>query len=151
MYALDLIQRLKIAIDVAAALENLHHCHTFSVVHCDIKPSNVLLDQDMTAHLADFGISKLFDGGETVIQTQTMATIGHAAPGDLLSSEDQHYSAKEKWMLSVFDLAMQCLADSADERINMIEASTALHKIHATIVASTVTGTRRLPVHNHLV
>ncbi|XP_047961843.1 putative receptor-like protein kinase At3g47110 [Salvia hispanica] len=80
MYGLDLIQRLKIAIDVAAALEYLHHGHTFPVVHCDIKPSNVLLDQDMTAHLADFGISKLFDEGETVIQTQTVATIGYAAP-----------------------------------------------------------------------
>ncbi|KAL1533676.1 non-specific serine/threonine protein kinase [Salvia divinorum] len=80
MYGLDLIQRLKIAIDVAAALEYLHHGHTFPVVHCDIKPSNVLLDQDMTAHLADFGISKLFDGEETVIQTQTVATIGYAAP-----------------------------------------------------------------------
>ncbi|XP_042033572.1 probable LRR receptor-like serine/threonine-protein kinase At3g47570 [Salvia splendens] len=80
MYSLDFIQRLKIAIDVAAALEYLHHGHTFPVVHCDIKPSNVLLDQDMTAHLADFGISKLFDGGETFIQTQTMATIGYAAP-----------------------------------------------------------------------
>ncbi|XP_047961848.1 receptor kinase-like protein Xa21 [Salvia hispanica] len=82
IYGLDLMQRLKIAVDVAAAFEYLHHGHTFPVVHCDIKPSNVLLDQDMTAHLADFGISKLFDGGETVIQTQTVATTGYAAPGD---------------------------------------------------------------------
>ncbi|XP_042035833.1 receptor kinase-like protein Xa21 isoform X4 [Salvia splendens] len=80
MYSLDLIQRLKIAIDVGAALEYLHHGLTFPVAHCDIKPSNVLLDQDMIAHLADFGISKLFYGGETVIQTQTMATVGYAAP-----------------------------------------------------------------------
>ncbi|XP_042032207.1 probable LRR receptor-like serine/threonine-protein kinase At3g47570 [Salvia splendens] len=82
MNRLDLIKRLKIAIDVAAALEYLHHGHTFPVVHCDIKPNNVLLDQDMTAHVADFGISKLFDEGETVIQTQTVGTIGYAAPGD---------------------------------------------------------------------
>ena len=81
-YGLGLIQRLKIAIDVASALEYLHHGHIFPVVHCDVKPSNVLLDQDMTAHLADFGISKLFDAGETVIQTQTVATIGYVAPGD---------------------------------------------------------------------
>ncbi|XP_047961184.1 putative receptor-like protein kinase At3g47110 isoform X2 [Salvia hispanica] len=77
---LDLIQRLKISIDVAVALEYLHHNHTSTVVHCDIKPGNVLLDQDMIAHVADFGISKLFDGGTTIIQTQTMATIGYAAP-----------------------------------------------------------------------
>ncbi|XP_047952438.1 putative receptor-like protein kinase At3g47110 [Salvia hispanica] len=49
----------------------------------------------------------------------------------LLSSEDQHYSAKEECVLSTLELAMKCLAISADERINMIEAATALHKIHA--------------------
>lgn len=82
-YALDLVQRLNIAMDVALALEYLHHGHTFPVVHCDIKPSNVLLDQDMTAHVADFGISKLFDEGEVMTHTTTLATIGYAAPGDV--------------------------------------------------------------------
>lgn len=42
---LDLLQRLEIAIDVALALEYLLHDHTFPVVHCDIKPNNVLLDE----------------------------------------------------------------------------------------------------------
>ncbi|GFQ01761.1 putative receptor-like protein kinase at3g47110 [Phtheirospermum japonicum] len=77
---LDLIQRLQVAIDVALALEYLHHGHTFSVVHCDIKPGNVLLDEDMVAHLGDFGIAKLFDDGETMVHTKTLATIGYAAP-----------------------------------------------------------------------
>ncbi|KAG8378339.1 hypothetical protein BUALT_Bualt08G0127100 [Buddleja alternifolia] len=54
--------------------------HTFPVVHCDMKPSNILLDEDMTAHVADFGLSKLFDDGEVVIQTNTLATIGYTAP-----------------------------------------------------------------------
>ncbi|KAL3641386.1 hypothetical protein CASFOL_016354 [Castilleja foliolosa] len=79
-YCLDLIQSLQIAIDIASALEYLHHGHTFPIVHCDIKPSNVLLDEDMVAHLADFGISKLFDDGESMVQTKTLATIGYAAP-----------------------------------------------------------------------
>ncbi|KAL3641344.1 hypothetical protein CASFOL_016312 [Castilleja foliolosa] len=79
-YCLDLLQSLQLAIDVASALEYLHHGHTFPIVHCDIKPSNVLLDEDMIAHLADFGISKLFDDGETMVQTKTLATIGYAAP-----------------------------------------------------------------------
>ncbi|CAA0809910.1 Leucine-rich repeat protein kinase family protein [Striga hermonthica] len=77
---LDLISRLQIAIDVALALEYLHHGHTFPVIHCDIKPSNVLLDEDMVAHLCDFGIAKLFDDGENIVLTKTLGTIGYAAP-----------------------------------------------------------------------
>ncbi|CAA0827777.1 Probable LRR receptor-like serine/threonine-protein kinase [Striga hermonthica] len=79
-YFLDLEQRLRVATDVALALEYLHHGHTFPVIHCDVKPSNVLLDEDMTAHLGDFGISKLLNEGLTVVVTKTLATIGYAAP-----------------------------------------------------------------------
>ncbi|XVF18542.1 hypothetical protein REPUB_Repub11eG0031400 [Reevesia pubescens] len=77
---LDILQRLNIMIDVASALEYLHHGHTTSVVHCDLKPSNVLLDGDMVAHLGDFGIAKLLGEEDSVIQTMTLATIGYMAP-----------------------------------------------------------------------
>ncbi|KAK4387282.1 Receptor kinase-like protein Xa21 [Sesamum angolense] len=81
---LDLVQRLNIAIDVASALEYLHLGYTFPIVHCDLKPSNVLLDKDMTAHVGDFGIAKIFSEGELMAQTRTLATIGYMAPGDAL-------------------------------------------------------------------
>ncbi|PIN15365.1 Serine/threonine protein kinase [Handroanthus impetiginosus] len=77
---LDLLQRLNIVIDVALALEYLHLGHTFPIVHCDLKPSNVLLDEDMTAHVGDFGLAKLFVEGELMAQTRTLATIGYMAP-----------------------------------------------------------------------
>ncbi|CAK9168135.1 unnamed protein product [Ilex paraguariensis] len=79
-YCLDILQRLNIMIDVASALEYLHHGHTTPVVHCDLKPSNVLLDEDMIAHVGDFGISKLFGEGEFTAQTTTLATVGYMAP-----------------------------------------------------------------------
>ncbi|KAM3394286.1 hypothetical protein P3S68_003288 [Capsicum galapagoense] len=50
------------------------------VIHCDMKPSNVLLDEDMVAHLSDFGISKLLDEDQGDLYTKTLATLGHIAP-----------------------------------------------------------------------
>ncbi|KAI9385428.1 hypothetical protein POPTR_011G068500v4 [Populus trichocarpa] len=79
-YYLDILQRLNIMIDVASALEYLHHGCTRPVVHCDLKPSNVLINEDMVAHVSDFGISRLLGEGDAVTQTLTLATIGYMAP-----------------------------------------------------------------------
>ncbi|KAL7103859.1 hypothetical protein ACP275_08G206000 [Erythranthe tilingii] len=79
-YCLDLMQRLDIVIDVACALEYLHHGYSTPIVHCDLKPSNVLLDEEMVAHVSDFGIAKLMGDGESVVHTNTLATLGYIAP-----------------------------------------------------------------------
>ncbi|CAN4109811.1 unnamed protein product [Withania somnifera] len=79
-YFLNIKQRLSIMIDVACALEYLHHGCSLPVIHCDLKPSNVLLDEDMVAHLSDFGISKLLGEDESDLYTKTLATLGYIAP-----------------------------------------------------------------------
>ncbi|PHT37583.1 hypothetical protein CQW23_21156 [Capsicum baccatum] len=79
-YFLDIRQRLSIMIDVACALEYLHHGCSLPVIHCDMKPSNVLLDEDMVAHLSDFGISKLLGEDEGELYTKTLATLGYIVP-----------------------------------------------------------------------
>ncbi|XP_021802023.1 probable LRR receptor-like serine/threonine-protein kinase At3g47570 [Prunus avium] len=78
--SLNILERLTILSDVAAALEYLHHGYGVPIVHCDLKPSNILLDNDMVAHVADFGIAKLLGGGDSMTQTMTLATVGYMAP-----------------------------------------------------------------------
>ncbi|CAL5045929.1 unnamed protein product [Urochloa decumbens] len=86
------VRKLSIALDVAEALEYLHH-HTYpSIVHCDIKPSNILLDDDMTAHVADFGLAKVMSAetsGQYLSETSVgiKGTIGYVAPEYGLGAE----------------------------------------------------------------
>ncbi|CDP00847.1 unnamed protein product [Coffea canephora] len=77
---LNIKQRLDVMIDVACGLEHLHYGYSAPIVHCDLKPSNILLDQDMIGHVCDFGIAKLLGDGESVVQTKTLATFGYIAP-----------------------------------------------------------------------
>ncbi|KAL7106336.1 hypothetical protein ACP275_07G106100 [Erythranthe tilingii] len=71
---LDMIERLDIAFDVAQALEYLHSGTESTIVHGDLKPSNILLDQDMVACVGDFGLAKIIS---SILPTQESSnTIG---------------------------------------------------------------------------
>ncbi|XP_065634332.1 probable LRR receptor-like serine/threonine-protein kinase At3g47570 [Quercus suber] len=83
---LNFIQRLNIAIDVAYALEYLHHQCQTPIIHCDLKPSNILLDEDMTAHVGDFGlVNFLFETSNNPSKAQSLSvglkgSIGYIPP-----------------------------------------------------------------------
>jgi serine/threonine protein kinase len=63
---LDWDRRVCIIRGVAKGLAHLHNCNPI-IVHLDIKPPNILLDQDYTPKLADFGLAKTLDGKEDVV------------------------------------------------------------------------------------
>ncbi|KAJ1278519.1 hypothetical protein BS78_04G085800 [Paspalum vaginatum] len=82
---LDINRRLDIAIDVASALDYLHNHKPTRIVHCDLKPSNILLDHDLVAHVADFGLAKILsDDANSTQDSSSMealkGTIGYIAP-----------------------------------------------------------------------
>ncbi|XVF19893.1 hypothetical protein REPUB_Repub11eG0150700 [Reevesia pubescens] len=83
---LNFPQRLSVAMDVASALDYLHHHCEVAVVHCDLKPSNILLDQDMVAHVGDFGLARFFPksmnnfSGNSTSTLGLNGTVGYAAP-----------------------------------------------------------------------
>ncbi|GAY41428.1 putative receptor-like protein kinase [Citrus sinensis] len=87
---LSLIQRLNIAIDMASAIEYLHHHCQPPIVHGDLKPSNVLLDHDMVAHVSDFGLARFLFARpfDTSMETQSSSigikgTVGYVPPGNI--------------------------------------------------------------------
>ncbi|XP_050877646.1 probable LRR receptor-like serine/threonine-protein kinase At3g47570 [Lathyrus oleraceus] len=80
---LTLLQRLNIAIHVASAMDYLHHDCDPPIVHCDLKPANVLLDEDMVAHVADFGLARFLSQNPSEKHSTTLelkGSIGYIAP-----------------------------------------------------------------------
>uniref|UniRef100_A0ACD5VJJ2 Uncharacterized protein n=1 Tax=Avena sativa TaxID=4498 RepID=A0ACD5VJJ2_AVESA len=74
-------QRFKIALGTARGLAYLHHECLEWVIHCDIKPENILLSRDFEAKIADFGLAKLSKRDSSSFNLAHMrGTMGYMAP-----------------------------------------------------------------------
>ncbi|KAL1077249.1 hypothetical protein V6Z11_D10G084000 [Gossypium hirsutum] len=77
---LDWNTRFNIATGTAKGLAYLHEECEFKIVHCDIKPENVLLDDNFNAKVSDFGLAKLMSREESLVYTTLRGTRGYLAP-----------------------------------------------------------------------
>ncbi|XP_062182849.1 probable receptor-like protein kinase At2g42960 [Phragmites australis] len=75
--------RLGIAIGCAEALSYMHSMHLSGdslIYHGDIKPANILLDDNLTTKVSDFGLSRLLSGGDTQFTTSLKGSLGYMDP-----------------------------------------------------------------------
>ncbi|XP_075664793.1 receptor-like protein kinase FERONIA [Castanea sativa] len=84
-------QRLQICIEVARALHYLHTGLKHTIIHRNVKPSNILLDEKWEAKLGDLGLSKLgppsLSKALIKIESQVVGTYGYADPGYVATGE----------------------------------------------------------------
>ncbi|CAL2236819.1 unnamed protein product [Prunus armeniaca] len=76
----DWNKRIQIAFGIARGIMYLHEECSTQIIHCDIKPQNILLDDSFTARISDFGLAKLLLSDQTLTHTVIRGTRGYVAP-----------------------------------------------------------------------
>ncbi|CAD6254419.1 unnamed protein product [Miscanthus lutarioriparius] len=120
-YFIPLAQRLSIMLDVSEALAYLHHNHQGTIVHCDLKPSNILLDDNMVAHVGDFGLARFkidstassFVDSSCSSSVAIKGTIGYIAPE--CAVDGQASTAADVYSFGVILLEMFIRRSPTDE------------------------------------
>ncbi|XP_020677476.1 L-type lectin-domain containing receptor kinase IV.2-like [Dendrobium catenatum] len=116
--------RFEIIKGVASALLYLHEEWEKVVIHQDIKASNVLLDDDLTAKVGDFGLSRLYDRGNDPKTTHVIGTFGYIAPE--LNKNGRATTSTDVYAFGVFLLEVACgrrpiLQDASPDVQNLVD------------------------------
>ncbi|KAK9683822.1 hypothetical protein RND81_10G167200 [Saponaria officinalis] len=120
---LDWPARLKIAIDAAQGLSYMHHDCSPAIIHRDVKSSNILLDSEFNAKIADFGLAKILvkPGGEPNTVSAVAGSFGYMAP-------EYCYTTKVNEKIDVYSFGVVLLElvtgkepQTGDEHSNLAE------------------------------
>lgn len=116
---LDWNTRLKIATGAAQGLAYLHRDCRPQVVHRDIKACNILLDENMVAHVADFGIAKNIQAARTHTSTHVLGTIGYIDPEYAQTSRLNEKSDVYSFGIVLLELLTSRMA--VDDEVNLLD------------------------------
>nr|POF27066.1 leucine-rich repeat receptor-like serine/threonine/tyrosine-protein kinase sobir1 [Quercus suber] len=87
----DWLARYKIALGVTIGLEQMHFLHNPCIIYRDLKPANLLLNDDMEVRISDFGIAKVMpDANIYIIDSNVGRLPDKSEWKDLISQEEEH-------------------------------------------------------------
>ncbi|KAH9669108.1 non-specific serine/threonine protein kinase [Citrus sinensis] len=109
-------ERRRIALEIAKGIHYLHdECET-RIIHCDIKPQNILMDESWTAKISDFGLSKLLKPDQTRTYTILRGTRGYTAP-EWHSNNSPITVKSDVYSFGVMLLEIVCCRKNMDETL----------------------------------
>ncbi|KAI5074501.1 hypothetical protein GOP47_0010462 [Adiantum capillus-veneris] len=122
-------QKYNIVRGLASALDFLHNGCSTPVLHRDVKPSNILLDDNLEACLADFGIARPLSNMETHVTTRAIGTQGYIAPEYVATLKLGFEADVYSFGIVVLELACGRRAVEWDAKIpHLVEYAWTLHK-----------------------
>ncbi|KAF3619374.1 putative histidine decarboxylase-like [Capsicum annuum] len=117
---MDWPKRLEIAIGAAQGLCYMHHDCTPPIIHRDVKSSNILLDSDFTAKIADFGLAKILEKkGELNTMSAVAGSYGYIAP-------EYAYTTKVNEKIDIYSFGVVLLELVTGRQPNFGEEHTSL-------------------------